>query len=610
MAAPLAWPVLLSGVAGLGAVGLLLSIWPHRDKPGGSLFLAAVGGQVVWSIGYAIALLVFDRTLRWALAVVVWESLVLTGISFFGFALAYTGRAALLRTWWVRLFAASAAVVAVLVPTNPMHGLVWTSFTIDPVWGLSTVAYDFGPVAYLGVSGGVFAVLVGSLLLFDTVVSYGRPYRSEAVAVGLSTVAPSLGLLAWLFQVGPVPRLNLTTVLFVPHVALDLYAFVGSDMFEFHPATRRAGERAAIDDLGSPVLIVDREERIVRLNPAAEVAFGVRTAAALTKPLEAVLGGEAVDPAAGEQTVSLLTDGQRRDYRVTPSPLRDGGGRPVGYTLLCQDVTRERQRKQRLEVLNRILRHNLRNDITVVNGFLEAAADRSENASVTDILDRASEKADDLVAVGDKARTIERVLEPDADEWREVDLGSLGREVATDLEAAHDDATVAVDVPASLTVETRPALLEPVIEELVENAIVHDPATDPSVEIRAGTTRMAAADPPMTAEGGAVGRRAGPTGEETGLDSGDDQGSDSLPEATGEGTRAGTRPSIEIAVLDEGPGVPAHELAVLQAGGETDLTHGSGLGLWLVHWGVRALGGSVHFDVGDDGTTAVVRLPA
>jgi hypothetical protein len=47
---------------------------------------------------------------------------------------------------------------------------------------------------------------------------------------------------------------------------------------------------------------------------------------------------------------------------------------------------------------------------------------------------------------------------------------------------------------------------------------------------------------------------------------------------------------------------------VLEALEETALEHGSGLGLWLVKWGVGALGGTVTFDT-TDGTTVTLALP-
>ena len=277
-------------VAAVGSALLARHLWTYRDKPGADWFVASLACQAVWSGAYGFALLVFDPYwLRWALEVVVWVAFAGTGFYFAAFALAYTGRSALLDRGW-RLVAAAPAAIGAIVVTNPLHGIAWNGFALDPVGGLATVSYTLHPWTVAGTTVGILLVSVGSLLLFDTVVSYGPLYRGEAVAVGLSTIPPVAAHLVWLYGVGPVPQLNLVTVLFLPHVVLDAYAFVGSDMFEFHPATRRAGERAAIDDLGAPVVIVDERDRVVTLNAAAREGFGVDRGEALTRSLDALVG--------------------------------------------------------------------------------------------------------------------------------------------------------------------------------------------------------------------------------------------------------------------------------------------------------------------------------
>ncbi|WP_407647948.1 ATP-binding protein [Halarchaeum nitratireducens] len=60
---------------------------------------------------------------------------------------------------------------------------------------------------------------------------------------------------------------------------------------------------------------------------------------------------------------------------------------------------------------------------------------------------------------------------------------------------------------------------------------------------------------------------------------------------------------------DDGPGIPAAEVEVLTNGTESDLEHGSGLGLWTVVWCLRRLGGDVTFERTDDGTTVRLWLP-
>ncbi|QLH80552.1 histidine kinase N-terminal 7TM domain-containing protein [Halosimplex pelagicum] len=563
------WPVVASFAAAGGTALLVRYLWRYRGKPGADWFLASLSAQATWSLSYGVALVTFAEPMRWALEVLSWAAMAGTGVYFLAFALAYTGRGGVVDRARVG-FAAFPALVGLIGATNPVHGLAWVDFEVVRVLGVAGATYDMRLWALLSATGGVLLITVGSLLLFDTVVSYGPLYRREAVAVGLSTVPPVAAVLAWLHGVGPVPELSFVTVAFLPHVALDAYAFVGSDMFEFHPATRRVGERAAIDDLGAPVVIVDEQRRVVTLNGAAERAFGVEKAGALTRPLAALLGEEGADPAEAE-TATVQSGGRRRVFTVTTTPLTDAGGTHVGYTVVFQDVTDERRREQRLGVLNRVPRHNLRNDMTVVQGFTEAAAREVDDPAVRDMLGRAESKAAELVALGEKARTVERVLDSDPRAER-VELADLlatvraehvgaadanGGRVGTEGTAADEGAegaTVTVEA-TDAAVTADPAVLQVVVGTLLENALEHA-GEAPTVTLSAE-------------------RRDG---------------------------------GVAVTVADDGPGVPAHELDALSAGAESALEHGSGLGLWLANWGATALGGDLSFDT-REGTRATLTVP-
>ena len=72
----------------------------------------------------------------------------------------------------------------------------------------------------------------------------------------------------------------------------------------------------------------------------------------------------------------------------------------------------------------------------------------------------------------------------------------------------------------------------------------------------------------------------------------------------------GSGDGVSIRIRDDGPGIPERERAVLTDGEETALRHGSGLGLWLVSWGVSRLGGELEFAEKDPrGSVVSLRLP-
>ena len=554
MLQPIPWLAFASIASGVVSLGFMRYLWPYRNRLGGRFFIATIGCEALWALSYGGALFVFDPALRYAFEVPIWLAINFIGVFFLAFALEYTGRSGLLRSKAMGAVVGLQILHTLVVVTNPIHGIAWTGYRIDPVFGLATVTYAHQPWLFVNAAGFVLMIGVASFLLADTVFSYGRLYRTQAAAIAVSPIFPGLPFLLWLAKVGATPPLNLTPLLFPVHLAFDMYAFFSRDMFEMVPAARRIADRAAIDNLGTAVVIVDTGERIIERNDEAARVLGL--------PAGTALGGQLseyapdVNPTESGGTVTRTVDGQERTYAVTTAPLEAAGGTSVGNSIVFQDITAERRREQRLAVLNRVLRHNLRNDLNVVQGYLDIATDRVDDADLRGMLETATRKTAGVIELGEKARSIENAMGDGAGGTASVAVRPLLRDIRDDLRAGAD-AEIRIEAPGELSVRTDPSVLAVVLENLVENAVEHTDTDAPVVTVRVGT---------------------------------DEAG-------------------VTIEVEDDGPGVPDHELDVLDATEETALEHGSGLGLWIVKWGVASLGGTVAFDVSDAGTVARVTLP-
>ncbi|MDB2261282.1 histidine kinase N-terminal 7TM domain-containing protein [Halorubrum ezzemoulense] len=613
-----AWPAVGSLAGGAGALALAWAIREHRGRPGVDWFLGVFAAQATWCLSYGVGLLVSEPAIRAALEATMWLGVIWTGIAFLGFALEYTGRSDVVRS---RLFAAIVgfgALSSALVVTNSLHGVFWTDFARDPVFGVETVSYAFGPWAYLTVAAETVLVASAVFLLVDTLLSYGPLYRRESAAVALSSLPPGFALVAWALALGPVPQLQLAPVMFVPHLLLDAYAFDRAEMFDRNPTTSRAAERTAIDDLRDPIVALALDRRIVRINPAAETVLGVDAQTARDRPLADFLdlpvrigdagegepdGGESGpdDEAGGSrETVEIdAGDGARsRTYAVSVSRLTDPNGTHVGYTLVLSDVTDRERRRQQLEVLNRILRHNLRNDAGVVRGYGEILRDRVDDSELVQMADAVERRAGALAALGEKAGTVERLLEdrdPEPTDVRDLVTSAVadarGRddaaiELVVDGEPTTADGGAATSVGERTTGDadadewvTRVRLdaLRAVVENTVENALDHHDGQGPERDDGGAWVRVAL-------------RR-----EERGGDGGHE----------GEGDAR-----FVLTVADDGPGIPEHEVEAVESGRETALEHGSGLGLWVVAWGAAAVGADVEYaDREPRGTRVTVSVP-
>ncbi|MEZ3116345.1 histidine kinase N-terminal 7TM domain-containing protein [Halobaculum sp. MBLA0147] len=603
------------GAAG-GTVYLLVRLRAYSDAPGADWFRLVLGLQTVYTAAYGIGFLVTDPVWRAVAEVVFWVVFVWIGPTFAAFALVYTGRGGLLSSWPFRITAAVTALLAVVLAATPLHGLTWTEFRLLETAGVVGVTYARGPAVYAAFVVGAVSTAGGAILLFDTVVSYGPLYRGEALAVGVSTLPPAVGATLWTFGLPPT-GVNLMPVLALPHVVFDAYAFLGSDMFEFDPATRRASERAAIDDVATPVVIVDTDDRVVTLNTAGETLFGRAKRDALGEPLAELLD-EPLDPAAPPESVPVRVDGRRRTFTVTVSSLSDTTGRRVGHTVVLQDVTEQRRRQQRLGVLNRVLRHNLRNDLSVVEVYADQIAATTEGEPAR-LADEIRTQTAGLVELGGKARSAADALDGD-DESRTVALAAVvddavGRVdgIGTTTTAAAAGGSAAGDGDGPLS----PADLGPVAdgagaestggagaesadgeaEESTDDSATDDSTRDPSDAPAPRVVVDVPADLRLTLDPRPLGLAV-----ETLVENGVTHGGETVVVAArhhdGE---------VVVSVADDGPGIPDHELSPLAAGRETALDHGSGLGLWLVRWSADALGAELDVDT-TDGTTVTLRF--
>ena len=237
---------------------------------------------------------------------------------------------------------------------------------------------------------------------------------------------------------------------------------------------------------------------------------------------------------------------------LTIAPVMDPESREVThYVGIQKDVTASKRRDRLIEVLDRVLRHNLRNDMNVVIGFSETIANRVDG-ELAEMASRVTETALDLISLTDTVRGFERGV-VDSTELKQCDIRSVVESVVDDLRREYPDTEFTVEGDASPTVMAT-GQLELALSELGDNAARHGEST---VRYEVTTT---------------------------------------------------DNDRVAVRVHDSGPGLPATERTVLEAGRETPMEHGSGLGLWMVHWIVTNLGGTVTTSI-DDGTTVSIVLP-
>jgi len=277
-------------------------------------------------------------------------------------------------------------------------------------------------------------------------------------------------------------------------------------------------------------------------------------------------------------------------------------GEIVGLRGAIRDITDQKSREQQLSVLYRILRHNLRNELNVVQGFankidqdlerldIPAEIDGREVEAFRRLVERMPDPDDDLerdiealgkaitslselpldemhahrdqlqealenlMSIGDKAARLHDMIVRGKYESGECRLDTTIESVVGDLCQKYPDASVEIDDIEPLTVNGAPEKVTLLLQELLDNALRHTNIEEPTVDVRT--------------------------------------------ERDGAGR-------VTVEVIDRGPGIPDAELEALRRGNEEALIHSSGLGLWLVNWLATHLDGHLAFEANEPRGTVV-----
>ena len=329
---------------------------------------------------------------------------------------------------------------------------------------------------------------------------------------------------------------------------------------------RRRGAVAVVAGLGVLTFVAHGSHLVTNQLPPLAVLFGVAVPMAVSLTLvgcsvwlsKADVGSNAARVAAWSLTGAVmlvaLTDGiivfqwavggvisEASVVLLTQASVGGLVGFLIGVYDVQLQVSRERlatehematRLSRRLNVLNRVLRHDIRNKVNVIRGNADlVAAGTGETETAAETI---RQQAEQMFQLSEYARELQAV----------IDVGTTIAAKAMRLGRDHGFVTIHQDVADEAWADVSP-FVDSAMENLLANAVEHnDDSTSPTVWVD------------VAVEGDVV----------------------------------------TVRIADDGPGIPPEEVAVLQRGRETSLEHASGLGLWLVHWIVTESGGSVSFE--------------
>jgi len=533
----------VSAVACLASIPRARSIRHPGTRNG---LIGLLGSVAIWSAGYVGYLLVPNISLKLTFYIVGFVFALVAVGAWLYFSTAYAGyppREAPYRNTAIGIF----LVIIVLKITNPRHNLYFTTeWTGDPFPHLA-IQHQLLYWIILGVSYAIIAV--GFFMIFERLYHTGidsRPLVGLISLTALPAIATILG-----------GRIDGTLPLMYEPPGVALFA-VGT-LFVY---IRRFEAIRLIAETDDPAIFIDSDGRLRDYNQAARILFP-ELQHSIGTPVDSI-SSELAEQISEKEGPTVTGTEEMRYYQGSPVPFMAGELQTGRLVTLTDVTTRESYRQQleerteQLEALNRVVRHDIQNDMQVILAWSEQLQHHVTDEG-QDALDRVLRKSRHMLELTEGAQDlIESLSDRQTTELEPVALREMLELELTTARDSHPDARFhnSGEIP-QVSVRAN-EMLPSVFRNLLENAVRHNDEETPKTTVSCKE----------------------------------------LPE------------SVRVRIADNGPGIPDSQKEQIFGKGEKGLdSPGTGIGLYLVNTLTTQFGGDVWVEDNDPkGAVFVVEL--
>ncbi len=335
-------------IAALISGGLTLWGWRRHPAPGAGWFTALTFSAFSWALCYGLEMVSTDLP-----ATLLWSKMQYLGavslpVAWLALVLTYTGQRRWLSPRNVALLFVVPLITLALVWTNEYHELIWVNPGLETGLPFNTLSFAPGMWYWVNIAYAYALLVLSTILLVAAFVRSTPLYRRQIAFLLLFSLITWIGNLA--YTVGLTPQgMNLTPVTFSVSGLLIAWGLFRYRILDVVPVARDV----IVESMSDGVIVLDPQNRVVDINPAAQVLIGHTLPEMVGQPLAQVLADwpalmelcKKQGSAGGIRTEITLNTGEeeQRTFDLRVSPLRDQRGRMTGRLMLWHDITESKR---------------------------------------------------------------------------------------------------------------------------------------------------------------------------------------------------------------------------------------------------------------------------
>ena len=329
----------------------------RHESPGSGPLAALMAAITVWSVIYALHWLRVPAPSTYFWVDGTYLGVVTIPIALLAFALEFTNREKWLTPRRVAWLALPQVITVLALWTDHYHHLFFGDVVRDPAVGN---IFDGGIIFWGNVIYSYGMIAFGLFLLLQAYIQSRGLYRQQLTAILVGALVPLATNVASVLQFNPIPELDLTPIAFTITGAFFAFALFRLGLLDVVPVARYT----LVEEMSDGVLVLDSQNRVVDINPAAEDMLSIQGKAPIGVPaiellnpwpdIRAKFEGEFE----ASQQITLPGEEKRTlDLRI--SSLHSRTGLLKGRLIIMRDISQQVRIQQQLERANKRLQKQI-----------------------------------------------------------------------------------------------------------------------------------------------------------------------------------------------------------------------------------------------------------
>jgi PAS domain S-box-containing protein len=347
--------------------------------------IALAAATAIWTAGFLLATSGETLEQKALFVNIAYLGSMSVPVTWFIFSLKYTvGDQAVTRGHVLLLCIVPLAITA-MIWTNPWHHLMWYDEYLAQSGPFLVTIKTYGPLFWVALTYNYLLVFAGSFILIRRLFTGALLFRGQAIALIVAVCLPLLWNMIYVFDLIPLPRKDLTPVMFAISGIAIVLGLMRLNMFRIVPFAYKY----VIQQLNNGILIFDNHDCLVDANQAILKIIGadkkiVGRSLDELLPLSPLFEKLKFNEF-GMDDFQLRVSNKVFFLELETIVMKNNRGRHLGWLAILHDVTDRRKMQEQMMIHDRFtaigqltsgVAHELNNPLTSVIGFSELLRNR------------------------------------------------------------------------------------------------------------------------------------------------------------------------------------------------------------------------------------------